>query len=139
MSKKICLTPKQELYFNVIRDYHKAHGSFPNATQLVKAVREAGGKAGSGAAQMYATLFLKGAFNGGVVLTDSLNALHSGGNITPLNIANLQFTPRGLKKGRPLGQKNKPKATNAVASAILTLLSESEEFKSILANLQTPA
>ena len=143
MSKKICLTPKQELYLNTIKAYHKEHGSFPNNAQLVKAVRDAGGVAGqSGAVQMYATLFLKGAFTGGVVLTDSLNALHSGGNIAPLDVSAMQFKPRALKRGRPLGYKNKPKAANntpTLASAILTLLSESPEFKAALASIQQPS
>ena len=140
MSKKICLTPKQELYLNVIKQYHKEHGSFPNNGQLVKAVRDAGGVAGaSGVTQMYATLFLKGAFTGGIVLTDSLNALHSGGSITPLDVSALKFTPRAIKRGRPLGYKNKPKVaatTPTLASAILALLSESPEFKAALAGIQ---
>jgi hypothetical protein len=141
MSKKICLTPKQELYLNVIKSYHKAHGSFPNNTQLVQAVREAGGVAGAtGATQMYATLFLKGAFTGGVVLTDSMAVLHSGGNITPLDVSALQFTPRAIKRGRKAGGKNAPKVATqtpqtTLASAILTLLSESPEFKAALANI----
>ena len=141
MSKKICLTPKQELYFKVIQTYHKANGTFPNNAQLVKAVREAGGKAGSGASQMYATLFLKGAFTGGTVLTDSLGALHSGGNIQSIDVAILNFTPRALRRGRPAGVKNKTKANkqDAIASALLELLKSSPQFNAIAAALNASA
>ena len=139
---KICLTPKQELYLNVIKQYHKAHGTFPTQTQLITAVRAAGGKAGQSVVQMYGTLLLKGAFTNGVVLTDSMNALHTGGNVTPIDIDALQFNPKPITRGRKLGGKNKPKTsqqetpTNVLAAALLELLKSSPQFNTIAAQLR---
>lgn len=133
MSKKICLTQKQELYLNVIKAFHKENGTFPNQRQLIEGVRAAGGKAGSGVIQMYGTLLLKGAFSGGTVLTDNAFSRHSGGNIDALDLSKLSFTPKTIKRGR--GGQPKAKA-DPIASALLELLKGDERFKALLSNLQ---
>lgn len=133
MSKKICLTQKQELYLNVIKTFHKENGTFPNQRQLIDNVRAAGGKAGQNVMQMYGTLLLKGAFTGGITLSDNAYSRHSGGNIDALDVSKLTFAPKTIKRGR--GGEPKAKA-DPIASALLELLKGDDRFKALLANLQ---
>jgi hypothetical protein len=134
MSKKICLTQKQELYLNVIKTFHKENGTFPNQRQFIDAVRTAGGKAGNSTViHMYGTLLLKGAFTGGIALSDNAFSRHSGGNIDPLDLSKLTFAPKTIKRGRGSVPKAK---TDPIASALLELLKGDDRFKALLANLQ---
>lgn len=133
MSKKICLTQKQELYLNVIKAFHKEHGTFPNQRQLIDSVRAAGGKAGQNVIAMYGTLLMKGAFTGGIALSDNAYSRHSGGSIDALDLSKLTFAPKTIKRGR--GSAPKAKA-DPIASALLELLKGDDRFKALLANLQ---
>jgi hypothetical protein len=133
MSKKICLTKKQELCLNVIKTFHKENGTFPNQRQFIDGIRAAGGKAGNGTViHMYGTLLLKGAFTGGTTLSDNAYSRHSGGNIDALDISKLTFAPKTIKRGRGAAPKAK---ADPIAATLLALLQGDDRFKALLANI----
>lgn len=141
MSKKICLTAKQQEAFAAIKKFYKENGKFPNGNQLAAALGKPVSISNAPAAvQMYGALFLKGAFTDGVVLTDSVFAGHSGGSIAALNVGELKFNVRKVERGgNQYGNRARPvvspRNNAALASALLELLKSSPKFNEIAAAL----
>lgn len=128
---KICLTKNQQVAFNAIKEFHKENGRFPNRAQLATALKRAGiGSSPSNVSNIYGALLLKGAFTNGTILTDSVFAAHSGGNITPLDISKLDFNVRRISTG-PVRQQttaNTDAIRTGIANAIIQLLKQDKNL-----------
>jgi hypothetical protein len=131
---KVCLTAKQERWFNLFVKFHKENGSLPNPSQATALLRAEGIRCSSPSiTQMYGTLFLKGAFNDGKPLTSTLRRIHATNNVDVFDASKAQFNPKPVVVGRAAAKAKglatlgvKPVAANAnpVANALLALLSD---------------
>jgi hypothetical protein len=91
---KVCLTPKQQKFFNYFVNYQKENGMLPTPSQATRDLRADGVKCSGGSIyQMYGALFLKGAFTGGSSLTQGYRKLHGVAN-TAVDVKALKFQPK---------------------------------------------
>jgi hypothetical protein len=128
MSQSICLTPKQQKFYNYFVKYHKENGFFPNPTRACAELREDGVKTSvPQVTNMYGTLFVKGAFNGGVPLINTYRARHSAKPVATIDISKLTFADK--PKAKPANKQE------VVAAALLELLKSSPKFNEIAAAL----
>lgn len=126
----ICLTPRQQKYYNYFLQYHKENGFFPNPTLACRELREAGVKCSvPTVTNMYGTLFIKGSFNGGVPLVNTYRARHSATPIKAVDISKLTFADKPKAK---VVQGNDA----VLATALLELLKSSPKFNDIAAVLR---
>lgn len=140
MSKKICLTAKQQEAFNFIKRFHRENGRFPNSTQLASGL---GKKVGPGTfsqvTQLYGALLLKGAFTDGTPVSDGIYDRHSGGNIAALNIAQLTFKTQKVERAVPTRTPAQLRQTQVdvqkalVAAALRELLNSSPSLRQLVA------
>jgi hypothetical protein len=130
---KVCLTAKQERWFNLFVKFHKDNGSLPNPSQATALLRAEGIRASnSSVTHMYGNLFLKGAFGNGQPLTSTLKRIHATNTVDTFDTSKAQFNPKPVVVGRAaakakglaaLGVQPVAKA-NPVANALLALLSD---------------
>jgi hypothetical protein len=129
----VCLTKKQEQFFKFVQNYHKENGTFPTPSQASRLLK----KTGSSISSLYGTLLLKGAFTDTGPLTDSAQNGHSGG-IRPLDITQLKFNPRTIRKGRPASSASilrKVSSNAKIADALVRLLRTNSDFDAIFAGI----
>lgn len=89
MSNVVCLTDRQQKFYNYFVNYYKSNGMFPNMSTTS---REMGCNTGVAAAT-YGTLLLKGCFTNGQPLTRTNKARHNATPIQPVNLANFKLDP----------------------------------------------
>ncbi len=119
---KVCLTPKQQKFFNYFVNYQKENGMLPTPSQATRDLRADGVKCSGGSIyQMYGALFLKGAFTGGSSLTQGYRKLHGVAN-TAVDVKALKFQPKakpapgavggsptvGKKSSLPISSRREP-------------------------------
>ena len=91
---KVCLTPRQQKFFNYFKKFQEENGTFPTASQACRDLRAAGVKCSvSTINNEYGVLFLKGAFTGGTPLTQGYRKLHGVEN-KPMDVKALDVKPK---------------------------------------------
>lgn len=91
---KVCLTPRQQKFFNYFKKFQEENGTFPTASQACRELRAAGVKCSvSTINNEYGVLFLKGAFTGGTPLTQGYRKLHGVEN-KPMDVKTLDVKPK---------------------------------------------
>jgi hypothetical protein len=127
MSQSICLTPRQQQIYSYLVEYQQKNGLFPSPTQASRELCEKGLRvSGPNIYAMYGTLFIKGAFNGGTPLTDTIRARHSAKPVKTVDVSKLTLAP----KPKPVA-----KGQDALAAALLELLKSSPQFNTFAAAL----
>lgn len=125
MSNAVCLTARQQKFYNYIINYYKSNGCFPNPTQSARDLNVAA----PAVANMYGVLLLKGVFTNGQALTVTYRARHSATPIQPVNIANFKLEPKAKAvKAEKKPATKKPAAKKAenrqrLATLLVQLLS----------------
>lgn len=125
MSNAVCLTARQQKFYNYFINYYKSNGCFPNPTQTARDMNCSGPNAGN----MYGVLLLKGAFTNGQPLTSTYKARHHATPIQPVNIANFKLEPKQKPSNaeKPADkQMDKLKAKRALAKLLLELLNDGD-------------
>lgn len=118
MSNAVCLTDRQQKFYNYFVNYAKSNGMFPNPTQTG---RDMNCKSPA-AANMYGVLLLKGAFTNGQPLTSTYKARHSATPVTPVNIANFKLEPKPKKKAAKKKQDNSTSIDKTILLSVLSKL-----------------
>lgn len=118
MPNAVCLTARQQKFYNYFINYYKSNGCFPNPTQAARDMNCASANAGN----MYGVLLLKGVFTNGQPLTNSYKARHSTTPIQPVNIANfkLDIKPKARKAKKAAPSKNQ------LAALLIKLLGDKQ-------------
>lgn len=97
---KVCLTPRQQKFFDYFKKYQEQNGTFPTAAQACRDLRAAGVKCSAVTVEnLYGVLFLKGAFTGGTPLTQSYRRLHGIDN-KAVDVKTLDLKPK-IKTPKP--------------------------------------
>jgi hypothetical protein len=101
----VCLTPKQQKFFDYFKRYQKETGMLPTPSQATRDLRAAGVRCSApSVSQMYGALFLKGAFTGGTTLTQGYRRLHGIDN-SAMDVKTLKFEPKEpVTKAQPVGK-----------------------------------
>lgn len=98
---KVCLTPRQQKFFNYFKNYQEENGTFPTASQACRDLRAAGVRCSPNSVNNeYGVLFLKGAFTGGTPLTQGYRKLHGVDN-KPLDLKTLAVKPKAKPAAIP--------------------------------------
>lgn len=126
---KVCLTPRQQKFFNYFKKYQEENGTFPTPAQATRDLRAAGVKCSAvTVTNEYGVLFLKGAFTGGTPLTQSYRRLHGVDN-KAVDIKTLDLKPKA--KAQPsidnidaLMQRAIAKYFSDMAQGKVTMLNE---------------
>jgi hypothetical protein len=127
MSQSICLTNRQQQFYNYFVEYQKTNGFFPNPSQASRDLRSRGVRCSPPSIySMYGALFIKGAFNGGTPLTSGNRARHSAKPVKSVDISKMKI--EAVAKPVAKGQ-------DALAAALLELLKSSPQFSTIAAAL----
>lgn len=96
----VCLTQRQQQYFDYFKKYQKDNGVFPTPAQACRDLRSQGIRcAATNIQHMVGTLFLKGAFTGGTPLTAGNKRLH-GMNNKAIDVKTLDIKPKA--KAQPV-------------------------------------
>lgn len=126
MSNSVCLTARQQKFYNYFINYYKSNGSFPNPTQTARDMNCSSPNAGN----MYGVLLLKGAFTNGQPLTNTYKARHSATPVQPVNLANFKM------EAKPKAKVNSKTASRKqIAALLVKLLSEDKVDTKALAQL----
>lgn len=132
MSNTVCLTDRQQKFYNYFINFYKSNGMFPNMTTTA---REMGCNAGVAAAT-YGTLLLKGCFTDGQPLTRTNKARHTATPIQPVNLANFKLDPPPRRRAvtqQATNSKNISK--RQLATLLVKLLSEDKIDTKAIAQL----
>lgn len=126
MSNAVCLTARQQKFYNYFINYYKSNGCFPNPTQAARDMNCTAPNIGN----MYGVLLLKGAFTNGQPLTSTYKARHSATPIQPVNLANFKM------EAKPKAKVNSKTASRKqIAALLVKLLSEDKVDTKALAQL----
>lgn len=132
---KVCLTDKQQKFYNYFINYYKNNGMFPNVTTAAREL----GCSSTAAAAYYGTLLLKGAFTNGQPLTRTNKARHNTTIIQPVNLSNFKLDPpprRRLTRQPEQAQGTKPQLNKRqLASLLVKLFSEDKVDAQAIAQL----
>lgn len=101
MSNAVCLTARQQKFYNYFINYYKSNGCFPNPTQAARDMNCTAPNIGN----MYGVLLLKGVFTNGQPLTDTYKARHSATPIQPVNLANFKMDVKKKAKKPAIGKR----------------------------------
>lgn len=130
MSNAVCLTDKQQKFYNYFVNYAKSNGMFPTPAQAARDLNCATPYVNN----MYGVLLLKGCFTNGQPLTSTYKARHHATPITPLNIANFKLDPK--PKAKPVAKVNSKNITRKqLADLLVKLLSEDKVDTGAIAQL----
>ena len=130
MSNTVCLTEKQQKFYNYFINYYKSNGSFPTPAQTA---RDMGGTP-TNANAIYGALFLKGTFTKGQALTSTYRARHTASAVTALNIADFKLDPK--PKAKPAAKvDSKNISRKQLAALLVKLLSEDKLDTGAIAEL----
>lgn len=128
MSKSICLTPRQQKFYDYFLQYQQDNGFFPAPTLAARELREKGIRTSpTTVATVYGTLFVKGAFNGGTPLISTYRARHSAKPVKTVDVSKLTFAekPKAVKTAKE----------NVLAAALLELLKGNPRYNEFAAAL----
>lgn len=125
----VCLTARQQKFYNYFVNYAKSNGMFPNPTQTARDM----GCTSPTAGNMYGVLLLKGCFTNGVPLTSTYKARHNTTPIQPLNIANFKLDPK--PKAKPAKVNSKTISRKQLATLLVKLLSDDKNANEAIAQL----
>lgn len=98
---KVCLTTRQQKFFNYFKKYQEENGTFPTASQACRDLRAAGVRCSPNSVNNeYGVLFLKGAFTGGTPLTQGYRKLHGVEN-KAVDVKTLTVKPKAKAQAIP--------------------------------------
>lgn len=127
----VCLTDRQQKFYNYFINYYKSNGCFPNPTQTARDMKCSCPNAGN----MYGVLLLKGAFTNGQPLTNTYKARHSATPIQPVNIANFKLEVKEKPNKEKKQANSKTMTRKQIATLLVKLLSEDKVDTKALAQL----
>jgi hypothetical protein len=129
MSNSVCLTARQQRFYNYILKYHKDNGFFPNPCQMSRDMKCNPGVASA----TYGTLLLKGAFTNGNPHTVSHHRKHNTTKVQPLNIAEIKVEVKAKPKAKKVQKSQVTK--QQIAALLMRLLGEDTVNAEILSGL----
>lgn len=130
MSNSVCLTDRQQKFYNYIINFYKSNGCFPNASQSARDLKWNVGVVTAA----YGTLLLKGVFSNGQPLTVTYKARHSTTPVQSLNLANFKMDPKPapVKKAAAKKPAKNKIDKQKIALALIKLLSGEDAQKELL-------
>lgn len=129
MSNAVCLTAKQQKFYNYFVNYAKSNGMFPTPAQAARDLNCATPYVNN----MYGVLLLKGCFTNGNPLTSTYKARHHATPIQPMNVANFKLDLRPKAKVAPPKKQRLNK--RQLADLLVKLLSEDKINTKAIAQL----
>lgn len=87
MSNQVCLTARQQKFYEYVVKFYKENGFFPNSSHAAKAL----GIATWNGNALYGVLLQKGCFTNGQAIVNGYNRTHNTTQVQPLNIADVRI------------------------------------------------
>lgn len=116
----VCLTDRQQKFYNYFINHYKSNGCFPNPTEAARDMNVSS----PAVSAMYGTLLLKGVFSNGQPLTSTYKARHNATPVAALDLAKFKFTPKAkVKAAKPKAEKPKTIDNQKIATLLFRLMS----------------
>jgi len=132
MSNTVCLTSRQQKFYDYFVGFYKKNGAFPNPTEAARDLKTSGPSVSA----MYGSLLLKGCFTNGQPIVSTRDRKHNTVKVVPLNIAEIkvEFKPRAKPQAKPKQNKEVQRRL-LIAKLLMDLLGEDKGNAEFIQNL----